>query len=597
MKVLLIYPDINTIQFPHFQHGLAWLAAALKRGGHEVELLYLERELSDREFAAELVRRDPGLVAFSSTTQQYVFAKRYAAVAKSALDRFVVIGGIHATIDPEGVMAEPCFDALVRGEGEYPLVELADALSGGGDCSKIPNLWLSGPGGEVIRNPVRPPVDLSSLPWPDREVWDNELLMRHNDRQVSVMASRGCPFRCTYCCNTVLADLHGGNAKWVRQRPVPEVIAELEDLHRRFPDMKSLIFMDEIFTVHKKWVREFCDEYQKHFSTPFQVFLRVETVDRELLARMKEAGLYSVIVGVESGNERIRRELLNRKMSNDQIIRVFKWADELGLETWDFNMIGVPGDTEETIRETMALNRLIRPHHVQVSIFYPFPGTPLHQQCLDEGLTKVDESTSVFHSRPVLDLPGLPREKTLALHREFMALAHEIEAEKTARGYADLAALLSAAQVHEEAPGYVGRWRVRIHGEDRMCILMHPNSSAAYHLHIRPRTLFRFGMAFSPDVWEKPGGGATFEVRVKTRLRKERVIFSEFIDPKRRPRDRGWLDRELDLAPFRGKTVELTLATITPPGQNQHCAAFWSRPYLWSEFDLHRSTPNQERPR
>ena len=383
MKLVLLYPDINTIQFPHFQHGIAWLAAVVKKGGHQVELIYLDRERDDAELLAEVSGRSPDVIAFSSTTQQWLFTRRYAAALRR-LGKPIVIGGIHVTIDPEAVFATGLFDYLVRGEGEYPMLEIMNALAAGLDASAIANVWTRGPAGEVVRNPVRPPVNLAQLPWPDRDIFNNDLLMMHNDRQVSVMASRGCPYRCSYCCNTVLSDLVGGNANWVRQRPVADVIAELEFLHRRFPDMKSLIFMDEIFTVHKRWVKEFCGEYQKRFHTPFQVFLRVETVDRETLAIMKDAGLYSVIAGVESGNERIRREVLNRKMTNQRIIDVFKWADELGIETWDFNMIGVPGDTEATIRDTMELNRLIRPHHLQTSIFYPFPGTPLYDRCVAE---------------------------------------------------------------------------------------------------------------------------------------------------------------------------------------------------------------------
>jgi len=295
---------------------------------------------------------------------------------------------------------------------------------------------------------------------------------------------------------------------------------------------------------------------------------------------MKQAGLYSIIVGVESGNEEIRQTILNRKMTNEKIIRVFKWADELGLETWDFNMIGVPGDTESTIRDTMELNRIIRPHHLQVSIFYPFPATPLYDKCVSEGYAQVDESTSVFHSRPVLDLPGLPRDKLLALHKEFVALGHQLEAQKAARGYADLAALYPEARVAAEGPEFAGLWRVRIEGEDRMCILMHPPGRAVYHVHVRPRSRFLFGMAFSTDVWDKPGGGACFEISIKSRLRRERVVFSEYVDPKNNKDHRRWLDRELDLTMFGGKKVELTLVTRTEPGQNQFCAAFWSRPYL-----------------
>jgi len=595
MRVLLIYPDINTIQFPHFQHGLAAISAVLKKAGHRAELLYISNELSDGEFIDEVEARDPEVMAFSSTTQMWPFALRYAKAARGKLDRFMVVGGIHATIDPERVLSEGVFDALVRGEGEYPLLEILEALQDGREWKGIKNVW-AGSGDKAVRNPVRAPVDLSELPWPDRDLFDNDVLMKYNDNQVAVMASRGCPFRCTYCCNTVLSDLAGGNAKWVRQRPVDDVLSEIEDLHKRFPEMKSLIFMDEIFTVRKKWVAEFCHKYKARFDTPFQVFLRVEAVDRETMERMKEAGLYSIIVGVESGNERIRREVLNRKMTNRQIINVFQWADELGLETWDFNMIGVPGDTEQTIRDTMELNRIIRPHHLQISIFYPFPGTPLYDRCIEQGLAKIGESTSVFHSKPVLDLPGISRDRVLELHKEFVALGHSIEAQKSKKGYFDLAAGFEHAKVVQRGDDYVALWRVRIAGDDRMAILMHPPAGAAWQVKVKAGSVMRFGIGMTEDVWDKPGGGVRFRVKVKPRFGKERVIFEEFINPKKNENERRWLDREVSLSDCAGKKVGLTLETEAGQEDNRFCAAFWSRPYIESGA-TGRLSPSSERPR
>ncbi len=561
------------------------MSAVLKQAGHRVSLLYLSREPTDRELVQRVEDLSPEVVAFSSTTQQWPFTLRYAKALKRELDKFTVIGGVHATIDPERVMEEGVFDALVRGEGEYPLLEIIEALDRDGDYTNINNVWARLPSGEMAKNPVRPPVGLEGLPWPDRELFDEDLLMKHNHGQVSVMASRGCPFRCTYCCNTVLADLVGGNAKWVRQRRVDDVLAEIERLHQKFPALQSLIFMDEIFTIKKSWVKEFCEKYKQRFETPFQVFLRVEAVDRETMEVMRDAGLYSIIVGVESGNERIRRDVLNRRMTNRQIIDVFKWADELGIETWDFNMIGVPGDTEDTIRDTMRLNSIIRPHHMQVSIFYPFPGTGLYKTCLDEGYAKVGESTSVFLSNPVLELPTVSRERLLKLHKEFVAMGHRIEAQKSKKGYADLAAMFEKAKVESEGEDYAALWRVRIEGEDRMAILMHPPGRATYDLDIRPGSVLRFGIGMSADQWDKPGRGVTFEVKVKKRFKKERVLFSRYIDPKHNPDERRWLDFELDMDKFSGKSVGLMLETNTPPGDNQYCAAFWSRPYLLAPED------------
>ena len=580
MKVLLIYPDIQTIQFPHFQHGIASISAVLKQAGHKTALLYLHREIEDQVFLDQVRAQQPDLVAFSATTMQYPYARRYAAALKAGARLRLILGGIHATVAPEAVLEDQVFEVLVRAEGEYPLLDYLTALETGQDPSRIPNLWLRRPDGSIQKNPLRPPADLQKLPLVDRELFDNDVLMRENNRQVAIMASRGCPYACTYCCNSVLTELAGGAKNLVRQRRVESVMAEIQELHRRFPELKSLIFMDEIFTLNRDWIQEFCSAYRRAFTTPFQIFLRVETVDRDLLARLREAGLYSIIVGVESGNERIRREVLNRRMSNEQIIRVFAWADELGIETWDFNMIGLPGETEANVRETMELNRRIKPHHIQVSIFYPFPGTPIHERCQAEGLLPREHTTSVFHNLPTLDLPGLSRSRLRELFAEFRALAMQIEAGKTPLGYLDLTAEFERASVQSGGPEFVALWQVRIAGEDRICLLLHPPSSAGYSIAVKPGSRLRFGMAFSPDVWDQPGGGCIYRVKVKAPWRKAKVVFERAFDPKHRPDERKWVETEADLSEFGGKTVTLTLETETPDGNNDYCVAFWSRPHL-----------------
>jgi radical SAM superfamily enzyme YgiQ (UPF0313 family) len=129
----------------------------------------------------------------------------------------------------------------------------------------------------------------------------------------------------------VLSQLAGGAGKWLRSRSVENVIEEIDLLHKRYSEMKTIMFLDEVFTNNKKWMRSFCAEYAQRFKTPFRAYIHIGTVDYEILKLMRDAGLYSVLIGVESGDERIRREVMRRKMSNEQIIQVFNGAMSLGL--------------------------------------------------------------------------------------------------------------------------------------------------------------------------------------------------------------------------------------------------------------------------
>jgi len=578
MRVLLVYTDIGTGQLFHYQHGLGWLSAVLKKAGHQVGLIYLEKEISEQEFIQQVKEFSPQLLGFSCSTLQYQFVKKYARAVKEELGLPLVIGGIHPTVEPEPVLKEEIFDFLIRGEGEEPLLELVEALEQGRDFSQIKNLGFLKQG-EVKLNPLREPVALDQLPFPDREIYDEEKLLEENDYQVMVMASRGCPFACTYCCNTVLSQLAGGVSKWHRRRSVENVLEEIEELHQRYPQMKSIMFMDEVFTSSRSWVEEFCREYAKRFTTPWRIFVRVGTVDYSLLKLMKESGLYSVLIGVESGDEYIRREVMNRKMSNEQIFQVFQWADELGLETWSMNMVGVPGDSEASIRRTIELNQKIRPDHLSLSIFQPFPGTPLYERCKKEGLLRSGGATSIFFYQPQVELPGLSDEKFNELFKEFRFLGWLWSAQKRAKGYYDLCAHFDQAKIKAGGENFVEMMLTRVRGEDRMSILIHPPSRVSWKVLLKPNSWLCFGASFSPEVWDKPGEGCWYLVKVKTRWRGEQVIFAHYLDPKHQPEQRKWNDFKIDLSKFGKRKIELILETKTD-GANDWCVAFWSQPYL-----------------
>lgn len=582
MRILLIYPDIHTIQFYHFQHGLAWISAVLKKAGHQVDLLYINCELTGQEAAAQAKKFKPELVGISSTTLQYQFTQQYARAIREEMKVPLVLGGIHATIATGPVLEEGLFDYLVRAEGEYPLLELADALSSGKDFRHIKNLaWRENNENKI--NPVREPVNLDEMPAPDRFLFDEDRLLLENDGQFTMMASRGCLFACSYCCNTVLSELAGGVKKWHRYRTVESVIQEIEQAKARRPDIKSIIFFDEVFTANRKWIREFCHEYiRRKINIPYQIYLRVGTVDFETLKLMRESGLYSLLIGVESGDERVRKEVMNRRTPDQKIIDIFKWADQLGIITWSLNMIGVPGDTEESLRKTIDLNIKLFPCHLQLAVYQPFPGTPLYQHCVDGGLIPEGEATAVLLNQPRLNLPGLSRERIRQIYDEFMVLGWQWEAKRGSRGYIDFSAEFDQAKIVAGGENFVKLWLVRVCGEDRMGILVHPPSRVSWKVNLKPGTKLCFGASFSPDVWDKPGDGCHYLVKVKTRFGGEETVFTKYIDPKHDPAQRKWTDFEVDLSRFRDKKIELALETSTD-GPNDWCVAFWSRPHLVSK--------------
>ena len=431
MRVLFVYMDISGLErygARKYYSGIGSLSAVLKAAGHQTALLYLERELGRDEFLAAVDQATPDLVAFSTTTHQYAYVAHYAAALKEAHPSLLLAcGGTHPTLVPQEVSANPAFDVVSIGEGEYPLRDLVSALQRDEDYARIHNLWVRS-GGEIVRNDLRPLIaNLDELPYVDRQVFGFDEILAANGGWVDMMVGRGCPYNCSYCCNHALRTRYKGLGRYVRFRSVEHVIGELRALQTDYA-IETLNFQDDVFTLDKDWTLAFCRAYATEFDIPFWINTRVERIsDEEIVKALAEAHCAGIRVGVENGNEDLRISVLKRTMSNEQIIAAFSLVQSYGIKTSTTNMIGVPGETLETIQQTIDLNRELNPDRFQFSVFYPYPMTELHDTCLAQGLIRPGaETASYFSSTSILDLPTLSAEELAQGYERFEALGDEL---------------------------------------------------------------------------------------------------------------------------------------------------------------------------
>jgi len=413
MKVLFIYPNLNAQV--GFNYGIAFLSACLKERGHSTALLNINEnvgfELDLARIRKEVAAFAPDLIGFSVVTNQYRFAREIARDIKGYCDAPVVCGGIHPTMDPESVLREDCFDYACIGEGEHAIVELADALENGKPTSEIENIWTKS-NGHIIRNKVRPFVPLESLPRKDYEVFDFQRMIDAKDGWVGIMSSRGCPFSCTYCFNHRLRELYRADLgcstselNYIRRHSVGEVIEEMETLISSYKNINTIIFDDDLFTMDKEYLKSFCAEYRSRVGVPFVCNAHVKAFDDEAAGYLKEAGCRIVKFGLESGSERVRREILNRRMSNNDIERAFATAERFGLHSSAFVMIGFPHETIAEIDETIDLLARIRPGRFRWSIFFPYINTRAYEIARDGGFIDFErlESLTNFTDESALD--------------------------------------------------------------------------------------------------------------------------------------------------------------------------------------------------
>ncbi len=425
MKVLFVYHNIGTKNIRHFPYGIGTLSSFLQENGHEVDLLYIQDDITEDELLGYVGTYNPDLIGFSTVTLQWEYTKRSARIIKTKFQVPIICGGAHSTFMTEEVMAEPSINMACVGEGEYALLELLSRLEKGGDLASIPNIWVKNEKGKLFRNEIGPLVgDLDTLPFPDRKIVPYAELLQESKTEPVFITSRGCPYNCRFCSNSAIKKLYRGKGRYERQRSPENVIREIRQL-RAEHEFSSMNFYDEAFGFNRKWLTEFLEMYKKEFAYPFACFIRAETMDREKFHLMREAGLTLIYLGVESGNDQIRREVMGRKVSNERIIQACRDAQAEDIQVWTFNIVGVPGETVQSIDDTMELNRIINPHFASVSMYQPFPFTGIYDDCVEQGLIKEHYSTSLYDNS-ILELPTISRADLDKKFREFQELSLEM---------------------------------------------------------------------------------------------------------------------------------------------------------------------------
>ncbi|OGV63251.1 MAG: hypothetical protein A3K19_12975 [Lentisphaerae bacterium RIFOXYB12_FULL_65_16] len=425
MKVLFVYPGYIVREVPL---NLLYVSACARARGHECRLFHFSefrvpewfRSTGDRiaeRFGTILDEYRPDVVGFSVMVQDYQVTKRLTSLAKKR-GATVIWGGIEAILEPLRCLSEPDVDFVCTGEGEAVFPEFLAFLQNGRTGSPPRGIWYRDEAGKPIDN-GRPDLiaDLDALPFPDRELLPARYY-RAELTGANVMTARGCPFPCTFCQNQRLMDIFRGHGSFVRYRSLESVLQEMEWLVKTY-DSPCFYMSDEIFTLNRARVLEFCRVYPSRIGRPFLVQTRVDRMDEELAEAVSRAGCVLVNLAIESGNDEIRCQVLGKGTSREQIEKAFRVVHEHGMMSSSFNMIGVPGETLASIWDTIEVNRKLKPDRILCSIFMPLPGTELGESCRAKGMTRgnVYETTN-YYSQVTVDLPGI-RPRTLIGYQGF----------------------------------------------------------------------------------------------------------------------------------------------------------------------------------
>lgn len=383
MKVLLINPPYKT-NYPSPPLGLAYIAAVLEKEEHKVKIIDAPALSIGLNGLKKLISKKTfdiyGIHSVTPTINSVIKVSKLIRNLKP--ESKIIVGGPHVTLLPkETLKIVPEIDIIVRGEGESTIVELCKILEKEGSLNKIKGIAFR-ENQEIKITPFQSYIkNLDDLPFPAYDLLPLQNYRPHppfgiNSPFMTMISSRGCPFRCVFCSKPVF-----GNK--VRTRSPENIVDEIEFLIGKYK-IKEIQFYDDVFTIDKKRVQMICSEIkERKLDFSWTCETRVNLVSKDILRKMKQAGCYMIAYGVESGSQRILNTL-KKDITIKQIYNAFKITKEEKLRILAYFMLGTPGENEADIRKTINFAKDLNPDYVQFSLTTPYPGTELFKTLFND---------------------------------------------------------------------------------------------------------------------------------------------------------------------------------------------------------------------
>jgi len=404
--------------------GIRYLSSTLKSHGYSPNLIFLKSFNSynvDEPTAVEyellyktIAMLNPDYIGISIMCSFYLNVVSNIVEKIRAMTQVpILIGGAYATLFPEECLK--LADVVFRGESEESIIEFTNALEQGQPYEHIDGIATNtsdtaSPGPRV--NQIRPLIqDIDRLPHPDfggdNMYYINIDRVFHGDPEAAshryeLTTSRGCPNKCSYCSNSSIRDLYQGKGPFIRQRSVEDVMAEIEAVKKRNPGLQLLRFWDEIFPWNKTWIADFAQAYKAQVGLPFEIWGHPRLSANAGIKDLVKAGLSKIVIGVQSGCPKIRKEIYTRSEKQEEILNCSKMLSEakVPMVVYDF-ILGHPFETEEDLKETLALCRsLAKPFTLQLHGLSFLPGTPIEEIAVSKGV-KTWEEIRAEQSRPL----------------------------------------------------------------------------------------------------------------------------------------------------------------------------------------------------
>jgi len=392
MKVSLIFtsnelnPNFSELTFKDDNVGyippltLLSVASILEQEGVEVDVIDMDAEELNYKQAFERIRNfAPDLLGFTISTYSFHYLLGWIKKFRQETGIPTLVGGMHVELYADEIMTYPEIDYIIVGEAEVPLPEFIRAFSNGKNFDGLRSFGYRKNGKVIIDKTVRNIDDVNSLPVPSRHLIKNDRytnILTRRKNFTAMLSSRGCPYRCTFC-NQMRPPY--------RLRSPENFVAEIKENYEKY-DIKEFDIYDSTFTANRKRVIEICELIKKeNLDVGWTIRSRVDSVSEKVLDALKEAGCHTIMYGIESSNPEILK-VMKKDISIEKIRETLAYTHKIGIDMLGFFMLGYPGETAETVEDTIRFSLELPLDYAQYTVLVPYPDSEIYGYYRENGL-------------------------------------------------------------------------------------------------------------------------------------------------------------------------------------------------------------------
>jgi len=390
-------------QLPMPYLGIIALDARLKEAGVATDVVI---DTLEKDPIAVISKLNPGMIGFSVFSSEHTWlVKKSGEVRRHFPGTPIIVGGIHARIYPESILRDTPASLVCISDGEKVILDtLHESQADKPDWSRIRGIAYKEPEGVIKINPPAPFEEYREDLVEERTLYFDRYPVLARDGMAYFMASRGCPYSCSFCYNHYMRSMSPNPGKYIRRKSVANMISEIELVISR-SRVKNITFVDDLFTLDVNWLREFAPEYKKRIALPFNCSTRANYINEEVARLLKEAGCRNASYSVETGNEYIRNAVLKKRISDEDIIRAGGLLKKHGIGARTSTMFCLPGERVEDALKSVKLNIEGQVTSPASTLLLPYPNTEITEFCKEQKM--IPENFSLY------DLPHISEKESI----------------------------------------------------------------------------------------------------------------------------------------------------------------------------------------